>query len=172
MKKMFFAASLMLLFTPILALAQSAFHRTWKIDMNKADGQDQTVTGHPYYDTVAIKVIGDHEIEETDKKNGKTVSTSKTTVSSDGNTMSFEFSDSSNTNAAPVKGKGERNPRGQRSCWIESHFRFVANLEIRGPFRQRDYVDVQGQRRRVGHDQSDWPILQCETERDGSTVQR
>jgi hypothetical protein len=75
--------------------------------MNKADGQDQTVTGHPYYDTVAIKVIGDHEIEETDKKNGKTVSTSKTTVSSDGNTMSFEFSGSSNTNAAPVTGKGE-----------------------------------------------------------------
>jgi hypothetical protein len=37
MKKMFFAASLMLLFTPILALAQSAFDGTWKIDMNKAE---------------------------------------------------------------------------------------------------------------------------------------
>jgi hypothetical protein len=126
-------ASLLL---PGLATAQSAFDGTWKIDVNKvdfpkkpdvyllqsgmyecktcvppvnvkADGQDHAVTGHPYYDAVAIKVISDHEIEETDKKNGKTVATSTTTVSADGNTMTFEFSDSSNTNAAPVTGKGE-----------------------------------------------------------------
>src|SRR5580700_9599547 len=126
-------ASLLL---PGLATAQSTFDGTWKIDVNKAefpkkpdvfllqngvyecktcappvkikaDGQDQTVTGDPYRDTVAIKVISDHEIEETDKKNGKTVATSTTTVAPDGNTMTFEFSDSSNTNAAPITGKGE-----------------------------------------------------------------
>ena len=136
MKKLFLAASLMFLLAPVLALAQSAFDGTWKIDMNKAelstkpdvyllqdgmyecktcappvkikaDGQDQTVTGHPYYDTAAVMVISDHEIEETDKKDGKTVATSKTTVSPDGDTLAFEFSDSSNTNAAPVTGKGE-----------------------------------------------------------------
>ena len=136
MKKILFATLLMLWLTPVLVLAQSAFDGTWKIDMNKAefpkkpevyllqdgmyecktcappvkikaDGQDQKVTGHPYYDTAAVKVISDHEIEETDKKNGKTVATSKTTVSPDGNTLTFEFSDSSNTNAAPVTGKGE-----------------------------------------------------------------
>ena len=73
----------------------------------KADGQDQKVTGHPYYDSVAIKVVNDHEIEETDKKNGKTVATSTMTVSPDGNTLMFSFSDSSNTNADPVTGKGE-----------------------------------------------------------------
>lgn len=33
----------------------------------KANGSDQPVTGHPYYNTVAIKVVSDHEIEETDK---------------------------------------------------------------------------------------------------------
>jgi hypothetical protein len=126
-------ASLLL---PGMATAQSAFDGTWKVDMNKvefskkpdvfllqngtyecktcappikvkADGQDQTVTGDPYRDTVAIKVISDHEIQETDKKNGKTVATSTTTVSADGNTLTSEFSDSSNTNAAPVTGKGE-----------------------------------------------------------------
>ncbi len=43
----------------------------------KADGQDQKVTGHPYYDSVAVKVISDHEIEETDKKDGKVVGTLK-----------------------------------------------------------------------------------------------
>jgi hypothetical protein len=136
MKKLFLAASLMLLLTPVLVLAQSAFDGTWKIDMSKAelskkpdvyllqngtyecktcappvkikaDGQDQTVTGHPYYDTAAVMVISDHEIEETDKKDGKPVATTKTKVSPDGKTLTFEFSDSSNTNAAPVTGKGE-----------------------------------------------------------------
>ena len=121
---------------PVVASAQSAFDGTWKIDLNKAefpkkpdvyllqngmyqcktcvppidikaDGQDQKVTGHPYFDSMAIKVVNDHEIEETDKKNGKTVATSTMTVSSDGNTLTFTFNDSSNTNADPVTGKGE-----------------------------------------------------------------
>ncbi len=52
-------------------------------------------------------MINDHEIEETDKKDGKVVATSNTTVSSDGKTATFDFTDSSNTNAAPVTGKGE-----------------------------------------------------------------
>jgi hypothetical protein len=136
MKKLFLVTSLLLLLTPVVVLAQSAFDGTWKIDMSKAelpkkpdvyllqngmyecktcvppvkikaDGQDQTVTGHPYYDTAAVVVISDHEIEETDKKDGKTVATTKTKVSPDGKTLTFEFSDSSNTNAAPVTGKGE-----------------------------------------------------------------
>jgi hypothetical protein len=121
---------------PLLAVAQSPFDGTWKVDMNKvdfpkkpdvylvqngmyeckscvpaikvkADGQDQPVSGHPYFDSVAVKVINDHEIEETDKKDGKVVGTVTTTVSSDGKTATFDFTDSSNTNAAPVTGKGE-----------------------------------------------------------------
>ena len=136
MKKLSWALMLGTLLLPLLASAQSAFDGTWKVDMNKvdfsrkpdvyllqngiyeckscvppikvkADGQDQPVSGHPYYDSIAVKVINDHEIEETDKKDGKVVATSKTTVSSDGKTAMFEFSDSSNTNAAPVTGKGE-----------------------------------------------------------------
>lgn len=65
------------------------------------------MSGHPYLDTVSIKVVDDQTIEETYKKNGKVVTTSKTWISADGNTMKFEFSDSSNTNADPVTGKGE-----------------------------------------------------------------
>jgi hypothetical protein len=136
MKKLFLAASLMLLLMPVSALAQSAFDGTWKIDLKtakfpekpdvyllqdgmyhcktcvppvdvKADGQDQKVGGHPYYDMASIKVIDERTIEEIDKKAGKTVATSKTWVSADGNTLMFEFTDSSNTNAAPVTGKGE-----------------------------------------------------------------
>lgn len=120
---------------PAMAMAQSAFDGTWKFDMKtakfpekpdvyvlqdgmyhcktcvplvdvKADGQDQKVSGHPYYDMVSIKVVDDRTIEETDKKNGKSVATSKTWVSADGNTLMFEFTDSSATNADPVTGKG------------------------------------------------------------------
>jgi hypothetical protein len=136
MKKLAFVGLLMLLLMPVLAMAQSAFDGTWKVDLNKAqmpkkpdvyvlqndtyecktcapvitvkaDGQDQKVAGHPYMDTVAIKVVDDRTIEETDKKDGKTVTTSKTVVAPDGKTATFEFSDSSNTNADPVTGKGE-----------------------------------------------------------------
>jgi hypothetical protein len=137
MKRLFLLLVPAALLMPMPATAQSVFNGTWKIDMNKvdfpkkpdvlllqggmyacktcappyeikADGTDQSVTGHPYFDTVAIKVVNDHVIEETDKKNGKVVSTSTSTISSDGNTVMFKFSDSSNTNGGPpVTGKGE-----------------------------------------------------------------
>ncbi|WP_433966687.1 hypothetical protein [Tunturiibacter gelidiferens] len=136
MKKPLFVLGLAALLSPTL-MAQSAFDGTWKVDMSKvdfskkpdvfllqggmyacktcvppfevkADGTDQAVTGHPYFDSVAIKVVSDHEIEETDKKDGKVVGTSTTTVSADGKTARFSFSDSSDTNGGPpVTGKGE-----------------------------------------------------------------
>src|SRR5271165_4014615 len=136
MKKLLWICLLASILMPVSALAQSAFDGTWKVDMSKAqlpkkpdvyllqaemfhcktcvppidikaDGQDQKVTGHPYYDSMSIKIVDDLSIEETDKKDGKTVATSKWTVSADGNTLIVEFSDSSDTNAAPVTGKGE-----------------------------------------------------------------
>jgi hypothetical protein len=136
MKKPLWFVLLLSLLAPGLALAQSAIDGTWKIDLKttqfpkkpqvyllqdgmyhckscvppidiKADGQDQKVTGQPYYDTMSIKVVDDRTIEETTKKNGKTVGTSRTWVSPDGNTLMLEFTDSSATNADPVTGKGE-----------------------------------------------------------------
>src|SRR6266568_772023 len=111
MKNLLLLASLGPLFLASqLANAQSPFDGTWKIDMSKvdfpkkpdvfvlqngmyecksctppykvkADGSDQAVTGHPYFDTIAIKVVNDHEIQETDKKGGKVVGTGTTTIS-------------------------------------------------------------------------------------------
>src|SRR5580704_144764 len=137
MKLLLAAALLGAALIPAQAFAASPFDGTWKADVSsasmprkpdvfvlkggmytcqtcappytiKADGTDQPVSGHPYFDTVAIKVVNDHSIEETDKKGGKVVATSTSTVSSDGNTMKFEFSDSSNTNGGPpVTGSGE-----------------------------------------------------------------
>jgi hypothetical protein len=136
MKKLLWIGLLVSVLMPAVATAQSAFDGTWKVDINKAqlqtkpdvyllqggmydcktcvppveikaDGQDQKVTGHPYYDTTSIKIVDDQSIEETDKKGGKTVANSKWTVSPDGNTLTIVFTDSSATNADPVTGKGE-----------------------------------------------------------------
>ena len=135
MKRRIWLVLLTALLMPALAMAQSVFDGTWKVDMStakypekpteyllqdgmyhcktcvpaidvKADGQDQKVTGQPYYDTMSIKVVDDRTIEETDKKNGKTVATSKEWVSADGNTLLWDFTDSSATNADPITGKG------------------------------------------------------------------
>ena len=136
MKKLLWIGLLVSLFVPGVATAQSAFDGTWKFNPNpteapkkpdvfllqdgmyqcktcvppvnvKADGQGQKVSGDPYHDSVSVKVVDDHTIEETDKKDGKIVTTSKVTVSPDGKTATFEFSDSSASNAEPVTGKGE-----------------------------------------------------------------
>jgi len=130
------AATPAVLLLPALALAQSALVGTWKVDLSnvqfpskpsrevlahgvyrcetcapaysvKADGQDHKVTGHPYYDSVSITVVDANTIDEIDKKAGKTVTTTKSTVSSDGNSQMFEVTDSSNSNGAPVIAKGE-----------------------------------------------------------------
>ncbi|MFK2873581.1 hypothetical protein ISP13_08555 [Dyella lipolytica] len=119
---------------PVLAMAQSAFEGTWKIDLNKvqmskkpdilllqngvfqcktcvpaisvkADGEDHSVTGHPYFDSIAVDVVDDHTIRETDKKGGKVVGTSTTAVAADGKTAVVDFTDSSDTDAAPITGK-------------------------------------------------------------------
>jgi hypothetical protein len=121
MKKFLLAGLLGALLMPSVVMAQSSFDGTWKIDVSKAqmpkkpdvlllqngmyecktcapaisikaDGDDHPVTGHPYFDTMAIKVVDDHTVEETQKKDGKTAT--------------FEFNDSSDTNAAPVTGNG------------------------------------------------------------------
>jgi len=155
-KRMMFGLLLAILVcAPVMA--QSAFDGTWKFNLNdaqfpkkpdvfllkdgvyqcttcvppihvKADGQDQPVKGHPYYDTVSVKVMDDRSIEEVDKKNGKTVATSKTVVSADGKTANFEFTDSSNTNGDPVSGKGTatqvaKGPSGSHAVsgsWVTS----------------------------------------------------
>jgi len=135
MKKLLVMGFSTLFLAPIILLAQSPLDGTWKINVStaqmpkkpdvyllqggiyqcktcvppisvKADGQDHKVTGHPYYDSVSVKVVDDRTVEETDKRNGKIVVTSKTVVAPDGKTATFEFSDSSATNGAPVTGKG------------------------------------------------------------------
>jgi hypothetical protein len=167
MRTIIAATLLSIVFVPASAMADSPFDGTWKADMSsvqmpkkpdiyvlkdgmyscqtcapaytiKADGTDQPVSGHPYYDTVAIKVVDAHTIQETDKKNGKAVTTSTVTVAPDGKTATFEFSDSSNTNAAPVTGKGteqqiQTGPAGSHAIsgsWITTNFASMSDNGI------------------------------------------
>lgn len=130
MRKILFA---LLLVLPSLALGQSPFDGTWKVDLNKADfskkpdvyevnngmyrcdscvpkieikadGQDQKVSGHPYYDLMAVKIVDDHTIEETDKRGDKVVGTSKYSVSSDGKKLTIDWVDSGQPAGEPIKG--------------------------------------------------------------------
>ena len=124
------------LLAPSSAPAQSGFAGTWKVELNtakfpekpdeyllqdgiftcktcvpevkvKVDGQDQKVSGHPYYDTLSVRVVDERTVQQTEKKNGKVVATFKIWVSADGKTLTTEFSDSSASNSGPVTGKGQ-----------------------------------------------------------------
>jgi len=166
---------LIALLVSVPAVAQNAFDGTWKFNLSdaqfpkkpdvfllqngryqcktcvppidvKADGQDQPVSGNPYYDSVSIKVVDDRTIEEVDKKNGKTVTTSKTVVSPDGKTATFEFNDSSNTNADPVTGKGSstqmaKGPAGSHAIsgsWVTSKMETLSDNGLMVTFKVED----------------------------------
>ncbi len=123
MKKLFIAGFLMSLLLPMLAMAQSPFDGTWKFDMStvqfpkkpdayllqngmfecsscvppisiKADGTFQKVTGHPYFDTMSVKAVDDHNVEQAIQRAGKVVGTEKDSVTADGNTLTVNWTDS------------------------------------------------------------------------------
>ncbi len=165
MRKLLLATSIAALLMPVVAAAQSAFNGTWKTDLNqvnfskkpdvyvlkdgmyscktcippytvKADGTDQPIPGNPYIDSVAIEVVNDHEVKETDKKNGKVVSKSTVNISPDGKTATFEFSNWNDaTGGPPVTGKGEqilvaKGPAGSHAIsgsWRMSKLENVSN---------------------------------------------
>jgi hypothetical protein len=58
----------------------------------KLDGTDAPYVGDPGTTSVSLKRIGD-AIEETDKRDGKVISVSKSTVSPDGKTMTSVVDD-------------------------------------------------------------------------------
>jgi len=172
MKNLLLFGLVIALLVSVPATAQNAFAGTWKFNLSdaqfakkpdvfllqngtyecktcvppidvKADGQDHPVSGHPYYDSVSIKVVDDRTIEEVDKKNGKTVTTSKTVVSQDGKTAMFEFSDSSNTNSDPGTGKGSstqvaKGPAGSHAIsgsWVTSKMETLSDNGLTVTFK-------------------------------------
>lgn len=55
----------------------------------KLDGKDYPTKGIYGYDSVSLKRVNDHTIEETDKRGGKVIEVSKMTVSADGKKMTI-----------------------------------------------------------------------------------
>src|SRR5476649_848323 len=66
----------------------------------KADGSDQAVSGHDYYDTVAVRIVSPTSIEITNKRAGKVTGTVSYSVSDGGAILSGKFTDY--TGAQPV----------------------------------------------------------------------
>ena len=133
MKKLFFAGMLALLLLPVVATAQSQFDGTWKFNPSslqfdkkpdeyllqngmydcktcsppisiKADGTDQPVTGHPYFDTMSVKAVDDHNVEMTTKRAGQVVGTEKDSISADGKTLTINWTDSGNPSGGTQSG--------------------------------------------------------------------
>jgi hypothetical protein len=117
------------------AFAQAGFSGTWKADLHsvqapqkpdafmikngvytcrscvpavtiKADGAFHRVTGHPYYDEQSVKVVDARTVEFATRLKGKTVGHGTDTVSADGRTLTFAFTDTSSPNGQVVTGKG------------------------------------------------------------------
>jgi hypothetical protein len=116
---------------PAAALASSAFDGTWKFRLDsakttgkpdvyvladgtyscsscvpaikvKADGTDQQVTGHAYYDTVAVKVLSPTSVQVIEKKAGKPIFDFTSNVSADGKTLTVKIIDNSGAKTANV----------------------------------------------------------------------
>jgi hypothetical protein len=111
-----------LLLVPAIALAQEPFDGSWKTRVNsmkqsgkpdtfdvtqgmyhcvscvpeinvKADGSDQSVTGHDYYDSVAVRVVSPTSLEITNKRAGKHALTVTYLVSDGGAMLTGKFMD-------------------------------------------------------------------------------
>jgi hypothetical protein len=116
MKKLLFAAVFL---APTILLAQSGFDGVWRMNLQntqyvgkenyslqngvfrcstcdpkidtKADGQDHSVSGSPYFDAVNVRVVDDRTVEIVYKKKAKVSGTSKLSASPDGKTLATEF---------------------------------------------------------------------------------
>jgi hypothetical protein len=66
----------------------------------KANGKDQAVTGHDYYDTISVKVLNKASFKTVRKKAGKIAYEDAYEVSGDGSSLDLKFSDLSGTEPA------------------------------------------------------------------------
>lgn len=121
--------------------AQSPFDDTWKLDINtihqtppaepealllqdgiydcqncpiqgKADGIDRPVSADPSYNAVAVKIIDDHTIEITGKKDGNVVWTTQLVVSTDGKMLTRNSRTTNGGNAIIAKATLKRISKG------------------------------------------------------------
>jgi len=68
--------------------AGKATHNEWT---GKFDGKDYPITGDPTADTRSYKMVDDHTMELTNKKDGKATATGRIVVSGDGKTRTVSL---------------------------------------------------------------------------------
>ena len=129
------AALLLSAFAATPALAQSPFDGTWKADLSSltmpqkpdvfavksgvytcescvprievpADSVRHAVTGHPYYDQIAVRVVDPRTIRVAQRLRGKLMFLGESKVSPDGKTLAFAFRDTSSPVGKVVVGHG------------------------------------------------------------------
>lgn len=171
MKRLLVAGFVLALLVPACAFAQDAFNGTWKMDPAsvhqsggkammislkngvysdnstppvsiKADGQDHAVTGHPRFDMIAVKVINDHTIQSTEKKDGKTVWSGTFTAADDGKTATGDstmYNDGSATMTSKVKfdriGKSAGGSNAAEGSWRMSGVMSASGDELTGTYQ-------------------------------------
>jgi hypothetical protein len=129
------AAPLLSAFAAAPALAQSPFDGTWKADLSSltmpqkpdvfavrngiytcdscvprvqvpADGVRHPVSGHPYYDQIAVRIVDARTIRFAQHLRGRTMFFQEMKVAPDGKTLAFAFRDTSPTAGVAVTGHG------------------------------------------------------------------
>jgi len=134
----------------------------------KADGTDQKVTGHPYFDTIAVHVVNASSVEIIQKKDGKVMYSDTATISADGNTLNDKFTDSSGTQ--PVTGEATSTrvspaPVGAHAvsgAWRMSKFNTVSSngltVTYKGTGDGLKMSDLNGNSYDAKFDGKDYPI--------------
>lgn len=73
-----------------------------------ADGKDHGVTGHPYYDSLAVSIISPQVVKQTLKKDGKVTGIDTTTVAADGKSLTDVYEDHSESKPSTSQVHSER----------------------------------------------------------------
>ena len=195
MKKLLFA---MVLLASATMFGQSPFDGTWKVKLDtaklptkpdqyllnkttyecltcvpkvtvKANGTDQKVTGHPYYDTIAVHVINASSVEIIQKKDGKVMSSETETVSADGKTLTDKGTDTTGTQPVTWETTATRvsaGPTGSHALsgsWRTEKINSVSNSGLFVTFQNTGnglkMSDQNGRSYDARFDGNDYPVL-------------
>jgi hypothetical protein len=133
-----------------------------------ADGTDQKVTGHPYFDTVAVHVVDASSVEIIEKKDGKVMYTDKESVSPDGKTLADKFTDNTGTQTVTGEVTSKRvsaAPAGSHAisgAWRQEKFNTMSDnglkVKYEGTENGLKMSDLNGNSYDAKFDGKDYPI--------------
>jgi hypothetical protein len=195
MKKLFFAVVLL---ASVAAFGQSPFDGTWMVKLDtaklptkpdqyllnkttyecltcvpkvtvKANGTDQKVTGHPYYDMISVRAMNASSVEIVQKKEGKVMSRETLTVSADGKSLDDKGTDTTGTQPVTWESTAARvsaGPAGSHALsgsWRTEKINSVSNSGLFVTFQSTGngikMSDQNGRSYDARFDGNDYPVL-------------